>query len=337
MKTRILFVFFSIVMMFGVQAQDIKFSQYYSAPHLYNPALTGNFKGDLRASLIYRSQWIAPFNAYRTIGGGADFNIGRQKFKGSGFGVGINFYSDQAGDLDFNTNQVLLSAAYTQKLGWNMPNFLSAGFQATIANRSVNMSKAIYENQLGGGTGYDVVGMDNYWYFSLGLGMLWYAEPTDNINFYLGGSAYNLLKPNQSFFLNSKDALYVRYVGQAGINFAVNDRIDVNTSTMYQRQGPFQEYMVGVLGRYDFSTYSSQGMKLGVGLWYRMQDAIIPTVKAEYHDFVLTFSYDVNLSTLTRATRSNGGPEISLTYQGFWNSSRKKDSNKKNYFACPTL
>ncbi|MCO5231099.1 MAG: PorP/SprF family type IX secretion system membrane protein [Chitinophagales bacterium] len=337
MRKIFLLTLFSCMLAFVTNAQDIKFSQYYSTPHLYNPSFAGNFKGDVRASAIYRSQWVAPFNAYRTIGGGADFSLGKQKFKGSGFGVGMHFFSDQAGDLDFNTNQLLMSAAYTQKLGLNMYNYLSAGFQATIANRSINMSNAIFENQLGSGSGVENIGVDNYWFFSLGLGMLWYAEPTDKVNFYIGGSALNLLKPNQSFFTDGNDALYVRYVGQAGVNFDVSDRIDFNTSTMYQRQGPFQEMMVGLLGRYDFSNRQDQNFIMGVGLWYRVQDALIPTFRAEYQDFILTFSYDVNLSTLTKATRANGGPEISLTYAGFWNSSRKKNSNKKNYFACPTL
>ncbi len=317
-----------------VQAQDIRFSQYFSAPHLYNPAFTGYFKGDVRASAIYKSQWISPFNAYRTIGGGADFSILKQRFKGSGFGVGVHFFSDQAGDLDFSTNQMLLSLGYTQKLGTNFSNNLSAGFQMTGANRSINMSNAVFENQLNG----DIVGVDNYWYFSLGLGLLWYAEPADNVNFYVGGSAFNLLRPQQSFYTDGRDALYVRYVGQMGLNFEVNDYLDFNASTMYQRQGPFQEFMIGFLGRYDFTPNNSKSdFKLGMGLWYRMQDAIIPVIRAEYSDFILTFNYDINTSSLTRATRANGGPELSLTYTGFWNADRRKNAEKKNYWGCPTL
>ena len=38
-------------------AQDIHFSQYYSAPLTINPALTGGFAGDYRAGVNYRTQW----------------------------------------------------------------------------------------------------------------------------------------------------------------------------------------------------------------------------------------------------------------------------------------
>lgn len=332
MQKGILLVLITLFVSVNLFSQDIRFSQYYSTPLLYNPAFTGYFNGDVRASAIYKSQWQTPFNAYRTIGGGADFSIAKQKFKGSGFGVGVHFFSDQAGDLNLNTNQLLLSLAYTQKLGQNMPNYLSAGFQMTGGNKSINFSNAIYETP-----GADIIGVDNYWYYSMGLGILWYAEPADKVNFYLGGSAFNLLKPNQSFYTDGRDALYVRYVGQAGLNFSVNNNIDFNTSTLYQRQGPFQEFMIGFLGRYDFSPSSNQNFKIGAGLWYRIQDALIPVVRVEYEDFNLTFNYDVNLSTLTRASRTNGGPEISLIYTGFWNVDRKKAANKKSNLGCPVL
>ncbi len=333
---RVLFGLIVVLSAYVLNAQDIRFSQYYTATQLFNPAFTGYFEGDVRAYTIYKSQWESPFNAYRTIGAGADFSILKHKLKGSGFGVGINFFSDQAGDLDFNTNQLLLSLGYTQRLGTSFPNNLSAGFQMTGANRSINLSKAIFENDISGGVG-DNVSYDNYWFFSMGLGMLWYAEPIEKVSFYMGASAFNLLQPNQSFYKNQTDELFVRYVGQFGLNFDVNSRFDMFSSIMYQKQGPFQELMMGFLGRYDFALSGTNDLKLGVGLWYRMQDAVIPVLRLEYSDFVLTFNYDVNTSSLMRATRGNGGPEVSLTYTGFWNSSRKASINSSSSIGCPVL
>ena len=339
MRFKLTVFILSLVSSCVLNAQDIRFSQYYSAPHLYNPAFTGYFNGDIRASANYKSQWIAPFNAYRTIGGGADFAVLKQKFRGSGFGVGVHFFSDQAGDLNLNTNQLLLSLGYTQRLGFNFTNNLSAGFQLSTTNKSINMSNAIFEGQLNNSGLNDIVGIDNYWSVSLGLGMVWYAEPAENVNFYIGGSALNLLKPNQSFFTGNTDDLYIRYVGQMGINFEVNNKIDFSASTMYQKQGPFQEFLIGFLGRYDFTPNKNEDekFKLGIGLWYRMQDALIPTVRAEYGNFALTFNFDANVSSLTRATRGNGGHELSLIYTGFWNSDRRKSNSGDNRIGCPAF
>ncbi len=38
-------------------AQDPRFSQFFSAPQLLNPALTGVFDGEYRVNINYRNQW----------------------------------------------------------------------------------------------------------------------------------------------------------------------------------------------------------------------------------------------------------------------------------------
>jgi type IX secretion system PorP/SprF family membrane protein len=319
-----------------LEAQDLRFSQYYAAPHLSNPAFTGYFNGDVRAMAIYKSQWERPFDAYRTIGGGADFSLMRNKLRGSGFGVGLHAFSDQAGDINFNTNQIHLSMAYTQKLSDVTPSYLSAGFQMMTANRSIDLSRAIFDNQNGGNPGFDNISVDNYWYFSLGLGLLWYYQPSKDVNFYIGASAFNLLRPSQTFFTDGRDELFVRYVAQGGLQFKVNDRLSANPSLLFQRQGPFQELLFGTLMNYDFSD-AGQEFKLGFGMWYRLQDALIPVVRVNYQDLILTFNYDINLSSLTRGSRADGGPEISLTYSGWWSADRKKKANQKNLYQCPDM
>jgi type IX secretion system PorP/SprF family membrane protein len=318
-------------------AQDLRFSQYYAAPQLYNPAFTGYFNGDVRAMAIYKSQWERPFNAYRTIGGGADFSILRKKLRGSGLGLGLHAFSDQAGDINFNTNQIHMSVAYTQKLSDYTPSYLSAGFQLMTANRSIDLNKAIFDNQSPGSPGFDNISVDNYWYVSLGLGLLWYFEPDDDVNFYVSGAVFNLLKPNQTFFTDGRDELNTRYTGQMGMQFNAGNYFSVQPGMLYQRQGTFQEVMIGSLFNYTVSDRPDQRLKLSAGVWYRVQDALIPVVRAQYDDFTVTFNYDINLSTLTRATRTNGGPEVSLIYNGWWSSDRKRQADKNIKFRCPVL
>ena len=336
-RSKILPLIFGLTTFFSASAQDLRFSQYYAAPQLYNPAFTGYFNGDVRAMAIYRSQWERPFNAYRSVGGGADFSLLRQKLRGSGLGVGLHVFSDQAGDINFNTNQIHLSLAYTQKLSDYIPSYLSAGFQMMTANRSIDLSKATFDNQSPGNPGLDNVSVDNYWYASLGLGLLWYFEPSKEVNFYVSGAAFNLLRPEQTFFTDGRDRLNVRYTGQMGLQFQASNEITLNPSFMYQRQGTFQEVMMGTLVNYEFTSNPSQKLIIGAGLWYRIQDALIPVVRVQYTDFMLTFNYDINLSTLTRASRLDGGPEISLIYSGWWSDERKKQSNKDIRFRCPVL
>ena len=49
-------IVFSFVI--STNAEDIHFSQYWTAPQLLNPANTGKFNGVFRATFNYRNQWF---------------------------------------------------------------------------------------------------------------------------------------------------------------------------------------------------------------------------------------------------------------------------------------
>lgn len=335
MKKTILLIFCCSLHWMMSKAQDLGFSQFYATPQIYNPAFTGYLHGDVRAMAVYKGLWENPFDAYRTVGGGVDMGISRIKMRGSGFGVGLHVFSDKAGDLDFNTNQIHLSAAYSQRLGDYKPNVLSAGFQLTIANRFLDLGKAKFDPDQGGET--DFAGIDNYWYATMGLGLLWYLEPRDRINFYIGVSAFNLLRPDQSFYTDGRDRLMVRYVAQGGLQFEPNEKWILNPSLLYQRQGPFQEVSLGAFLLYKFSDNRFNRLHAGGGLWHRVGDALVPAFRMEYNDLNFIFSYNINISSIARVNRANGGPEVSLTYNGWWSKDKKKQMSRRNDCKCPFL
>src|SRR5215467_12867108 len=90
----------AMLMIVSASAQDIHFSQYYSAPLTINPALTGGFAGDYRAGVNYRTQWGSVTVPYRTFDLYGDLNIGRRLISRNFWAVGLNVISDRAGDGD---------------------------------------------------------------------------------------------------------------------------------------------------------------------------------------------------------------------------------------------
>src|ERR1700712_3953823 len=54
---KLIILILSQPMILPVLAQDHIYSQFYNAPNYLNPALNGQFDGDLRMNLIYRNQW----------------------------------------------------------------------------------------------------------------------------------------------------------------------------------------------------------------------------------------------------------------------------------------
>ncbi len=63
---KIIAIFFFMIMMSAIYAQDPTFSQFFSSPLNINPALTANINADWRAISNYRSQWMGTPSPYVT-------------------------------------------------------------------------------------------------------------------------------------------------------------------------------------------------------------------------------------------------------------------------------
>ncbi|MBK7271232.1 MAG: type IX secretion system membrane protein PorP/SprF [Flavobacteriales bacterium] len=71
-----------------VLAQDIHFSQFFHTPLASSPGNIGAFDGDYRVHGIFRQQWRAVTEPYRTFGLGGD---AATAFGKKGLGVGAWF------------------------------------------------------------------------------------------------------------------------------------------------------------------------------------------------------------------------------------------------------
>jgi hypothetical protein len=79
MKKRLSFCSFLLLILSSihVSAQDHFYSQFFSAPVYLNPALNGQFEGDIRANLVYRNQWTAIPGKLTYLTASLDFNVPR--------------------------------------------------------------------------------------------------------------------------------------------------------------------------------------------------------------------------------------------------------------------
>ena len=226
-----------------IRAQDVHFSHYYSMPIFQNPAFTGYMNGDVRVAADFRMQWETfgdGFgNAFRTAAVSADFGFLRAQTGGSTLGVGATFINDGAGDLGLKTNQAGLALSYVLALDKNKMNYLGVGFHGTFSQRSIDFTNAQFP---------DVVEtnlLENYNYFNVAAGLLWFFEPSDEVNFYLGGALHNIFQPNVSFFDGENVSLDRRITAQFGSRFSISNSISLVPSILFQKQGPSQELIFG--------------------------------------------------------------------------------------------
>ena len=53
---------------------------------------------------------------------------------------------------------------------------------------------------------------------------------------------------------------------------------------------------------------------LGIGAYYRYQDAVIVNLLLELGQYAIGFSYDINTSALTKVSTLRGGPELTIRF-----------------------
>ena len=315
-----------LLVSFSSIGQDVHFSQYDRVPLMVNPALTGVFPGNHRAMLNYRDQWagVAPFKTY---GLAYDAAILRGKLSSKFLGVGLMAFKDEAGDTHLSTTQVNISVSSIITI--NDRQNISAGIQGGFAQRSINAGAIQWGAEYEENIGYQAIpgvsiDHENFSYGDFSAGLAWYYSSgetnmtsNDQLNVTAGVALYHLNQPAQLF---DEEVLHQQIVAHAGASIGIkNTNLAFAPSVLFLRQGPLGEINVGGLIRYTLREESRhtgllKEKALYLGSYYRVGDALIPTLILEIASYSVGLSYDLNLSALKAATKGQGGFEISLRY-----------------------
>ena len=323
-------------------AQDVHFTQFYASPLTLNPALTGAFDGKFRIQGIYRNQWAGVLDEpYKTFSTGLDlrFPLGAYgaRYKDAA-AVGLVFFTDNVPGVDLRTTQMALSGAFHKALDPRNSQYLSAGFQVGLTQRSINYNSLTFNDQFNGTTGYtfrsaEVLPQNNFAFADFAVGLNYsYSSPTSGLGFFAGAAMFHLLQPNVSFYAANDDEieavpLFTRYSAHASATLPLTERVSLQPRLMTNIQGPHFELTAGSNVRLRAGGYGNTAVHLGV--WARpvqdvvdgvSLDAIIGMVGIEYDNVLLGFSYDATVNSLSNKRRAQGAFELSLAYLGAYNN-----------------
>lgn len=319
MKRSFLIKIYSIAILFllltsKISAQtDPHFSQYYAYPLWLNPALTGVIDGDYRASINVKQQWSSISNQFLT--GGASFDVAPIK----NFAFGATILNQRAGDLNFNYLTALVSGSYRLRFGIEGLQMINFGLQAGFVNRSFNASSAQFGNQYNANIGFDGSMMSGESFSStssfvpdVNAGVMFFdGNPNQQVNVFVGASASHLTRPVERF-ANNSTRTPIRFTAHGGARIRANEMLDIVPNALFMYQGNTQETSLGAYAQLMVNNSSN----ILFGGNYRLKDAAIAFVGLQYRNMVFGLSYDVNTSSLQRATNSNGGLEISVSLIG---------------------
>ncbi len=311
-------------------AQDIHFSQLSQTPLLVNPAQAG-LSHELQAVVNYKDQWRSVSdNPFKTFNVSADAAFMHNK-KGSHVGLGIDFFSDKAGDgaMKTTTGQLHLAGI----IALNESSFLSVGLYGGFGQRSLSYDKLIWDNQyIGGQVDITAPSMEpstfsNRSYMDIGSGLAWtYGTGNNTIssndawNVTVGFAVQHLNQPVYTYYGNTDMRLPMKIVahgnGEIGIK---NYSLVLEPGYVVMFQGGHHEINAGMLVKYwlqEASVYTGRKKPAAfvLGGYYRFADALNIVAAYEMYPMRLGFSYDVNLSNLTSASQARGGFEVSLRF-----------------------
>jgi len=323
-----------------LHAQDAHFTQFYASPLLLNPALTGAFDGQLRASAIYRDQWRGVVeNPFVTTSASLDFRFpvelgGRDN--GDAASAGITFMNDRVRVFDFTHNQITASGAFHKMLDRNTNQILSGGLQIGIGQRNVNYANLSFEDEFtigpGGTSGYtgttrENLPTNNITFFDFGAGVNYSYAPRSGPGFYAGVSAFHINQPDISFFARDdetvvEELLDMRITAHAAAVIPTSSTISVQPRALVHLQGESLQALLGSSVRFQVDAFSSTAFH--VGSWVRGvknidgfgADAVVALLGFEYNNVLLGTSYDIGVSDFTAGARGRGALEISLAYLG---------------------
>lgn len=315
MRLRLLFIVFALP--FAINAQDIHFSQFNRSYLNLNPALAGSFVGDYRLNGNFRNQWSSISEPYQTFSFGADARGLIKKLPQLNFGLIVS--NDQAGVGDLQSSMFLLNVAYIKALNLDSTLSIKAGIQTGINSRSINYDAFSFDNQFQGGR-YDPqsgsgenFGNNSLTNLALNAGISFEYLMDTRREIEMGVAFFNLNQANQSFE-GDAEPLDLRTTVFIESEQLLTEKLDILPALLFSNQGDYQELVLGTNFRYYFSKSSYYKRNLYLGMWWRPDDAIIPSAGLDYNQWHFGFSYDINISSLDVATNQRGGMEFSVTY-----------------------
>jgi len=306
----------------GLRAQDIHFTQYLASPLSLNPAETGHFDGNWRFSNNYRNQWSSIGVPYKTISVGIDKPF---RVKKGAIGLGLYFVNDKSSSAFLTENKVLLS--FTYHLKFADKHNLGIGVQGGYVVKSFQSNDLTFPSQFNESSGVFDNALDNNLeqidenidYPDLNIGLV-YSNNGQKIKPVVGFSVFHINSPKKSF-LREDDKLAPRIVAHANLRYLLNKNIYIKPHALFMFHKGAKDVVAGIEGGYLMpEKYLLDIIYLGVQsrTGFSTFDAISPVLGVGLFNFEIAVSYDLNISQLRSVSNMKGAFEISLIYKNLY-------------------
>ncbi len=328
----------SVLLSGSIGAQDINFSQFYDLPMLRNPALAGIFTGDIRVTSGFRNQWQSVTVPYRTIALGVEIKKNLGENSGDFITYGVQMTNDVAGDSKLSRTQVFPVLNYHKSLSEDKSTYLSAAFMGGPVMQQFDPSKLSFDDQFTGGSysssnpTRQTFSNTNLTYWDPAAGLCFSSMAGENTDYYVAVGLFHFTKPKVAFQAQNDISLNPKYVVNAGLTTATSDQNRLVLYGDFFKQGGTSQAQGGAMFLHDLvQRDDDKKISIAAGMFYRLNDALIPVIRLDHYQMSIGATYDINISKLTQASLYRGGLEITLSYKAFTN----KQNSAARMVRCP--
>ena len=167
------------------------------------------------------------------------------------------------------------------------------------------------------------------------MGLNFSSVAGENVRYYVGAGLFHFTKPKVAFQKQYDIVLNPKWVVNAGLSIPTSDVNKLIIYADYFMQGGSRQIQGGLLFSRDLiPDDENQKVALSGGAFYRWNDAFMPVLKLDYHQFGIGITYDVNVSKLKTASQYRGAYEITLSYKAFRNGNQNTSADKVR---CPAF
>lgn len=309
-----------------LHAQDINFSQFYELPLLRNPGLAGIYKGDVRVTSAFRSQWGSVTVPYVSQALGAEFKFATSQNSGNYISLGVQVTNDKAGDSKLGKTQFLPMFALHKSLSAERDTYLSLGFMGGPVQERFDPASLKFDDQFvngaysPGNATRQTFAASQFTYFDGAFGLTYSSSLGSGVNYYAGAAYFHFTRPTVAFNHDNDVALNRKLVLNAGLSAPTGDYDKVILYADYFRQGGSNQVQGGFMYRHDLVQQDEDNtISISTGAFLRWNDAVIPVIKLDYYKLGIGLTYDANISKLQSASHLRGGFELTLSYKNFLN------------------
>ena len=314
-------------------AQDLHSSNYdYNLMYL-NPAEAGAFLGTVRIQGSHRDQFDAFIEkGYNSQIAQVDMPLAIKFFKRGWAGYGLGVLTDRSGDLGFRNSGLLATLSYHIPLDRKSRRIISAGLSVGRLQRSINNSSAaMFGDALLAGSGlsndFNLLDQFDESYTDYTLGVKYKQVLSRKARLQVGGAVFHAFNLQKAVGFNNK--ILRRYSLYGIVDYQLSKNVILQPRLYTSFTGAFFNINLQSLVKYNYQ----EKITIGLGLGYRLQDALQAIITAEYQGWEFGIAYDVTVSSARIYNSGQGALELGVK-KIFTLTQRPKTTRVK---ICPRL